>query len=85
MLYFQFRLEGMSDSEAIEYGLIAALVVDATEYHSAVDLDDKIVRKKPGRVGDGVDFDREAGNHGFGTLLNLDIDPIHGIDSIVEE
>ena len=73
MLYYQFLLEGASDSEAIEYGLIAALMGDsdseAIEYgliaalmgetpeDQPVDLDDKIVRKKPGRVGDGADLD----------------------------
>jgi len=45
-----------SDAEAIEYGLIAALL-DAIAEDQPVELDDKIVRKKPNRVGDGVDLD----------------------------
>ena len=83
MFHYQLLLEGASDSEAGEYGLIAALVGDATECQSALDLDDKIVRKKPGRVGDGVGFDSGSGNHGFGTLRNNDSIP--GIDIIVEK
>ena len=99
MLYYQFLLEGASDSEAIEYGLIAALMGDsdseAIEYgliaalmgetpeDQPVDLDDKIVRKKPGRVGDGADLDGGSGNNGSGTLRNND--PIPGIDVIVEK
>ena len=49
-------LMGDSDSEAIEYGLIAALIGDTAD-NQPVDLDDKRVRKKPNRVGDGVDLD----------------------------
>ena len=49
-------LLGDSDAEAIEYGLIAALL-DAMAEDQPVELDDKIVRKKPNRVGDGVDLD----------------------------
>ena len=49
-------LMGDSDSEAIEYGLIAALIGDTAD-DQPVDLDDKRVRKKPNRVGDGVDLD----------------------------
>jgi len=49
-------LLGDSDAEAIEYGLIAALL-DAIAEDQPVELDDKIVRKKPNRVGDGVDLD----------------------------
>ena len=82
MLYYQFLLEGASDSEAIEYGLIAALMGETPE-DQPVDLDDKIVRKKPGRVGDGADLDGGSGNNGSGTLRNND--PIPGIDVIVEK
>jgi hypothetical protein len=39
---------GDSDSEAIEYGLIAALIGDTAE-DQPVDLDDMRVRKKPNR------------------------------------
>jgi hypothetical protein len=91
--------EGDSDSDAIEYGLIAALMSDgdsdAIEYgliaalmsDAAQDqpagVGDKVVRKKPGRVAQDVGLGGGAGNNGSGTLRNND--PIPGIDVIVEK
>ena len=91
--------EGHNDSDAIEYGLIAALMSDgdsdAIEYGliaalmSDVTLDqsagdgDKFVRKRPGRFAQDVGLGGGAGNNGSGTLRNND--PIPGIDIIVEK
>ena len=91
--------EGHNDSDAIEYGLIAALMSDgdsdAIEYGliaalmSDVTQDqsagdgDKFVRKRPGRFAQDVGLGGGAGNNGSGTLRNND--PIPGIDIIVEK
>ena len=74
--------EGDSDSDAIEYGLIAALMSDAAQDQPA-GVGDKVVRKKPGRVAQDVGLGGGAGNNGSGTLRNND--PIPGIDVIVEK
>lgn len=86
-------------ADAIEYGLIAALLsgddFDATGFDLIMDLlteveqaqsadsDDKIVRKKPGRAAEDVDLGEGNGNTGSGTLRNND--PIPGIDVIVDK
>lgn len=91
--------EGHSDSDAIEYGLIAALMSDggsdAIEYGLIAALmsdvaqdqsagdGDKFVRKRPGRFAQDVGLGGGAGNNGSGTLRNND--PIPGIDIIVEK
>ena len=91
--------EGHSDSDAIEYGLIAALMSDgdsdAIEYGLIAALmsdaaqdqsagdGDKVVRKRPGRFAQDVGLGGGAGNNGSGTLRNND--PIPGIDIIVEK
>lgn len=93
----QFLLQSSSESQAIEYGLIAALMSDGEaetiEYalivalmgdasdEQTLDVHDIIVRKKPGRVADESDLG-SGGNHGSGSLRNND--PIPGIDVIVD-
>ena len=96
MLYYQLLLEGASDSEAIEYGLIAALMADsdAIEYgliaalmgevpeNQLADADEIIVRKKPGRVADTAELSGGLGDNASGTHRKND--PIPEIDVIVE-
>ena len=86
-------------ADAIEYGLIAALLngddFDATEeamilailmeeeQAQSTESYDKVVRKRPGRVAEDVDLGEGDGNVGSGKLRNND--PIPGIDVIVDK
>ena len=70
------------DSDAIEYALILAFLRE-TEQPQSSDSNDKIVRKRPGRLAENVEPGEGNGDTGSGTIRNND--PIPGIDVIVDK